>query len=133
MPHTASFKLDGQESDVKAMSYHFYRVTEENGRVAAKVRKGEITITIPSDDKHKEAIINWLAKPDQAKEGEIIIYEDDEKTKPFKTIKFENAFVIDYSESYDAVHQLNTRETFTISAEKITIGGAKFDFKWPRA
>lgn len=133
MPHTATFKLDGKESDIKSFSYAFSRITEDNGRPAARVRRGAITITIASDDKHKEAIINWLAKPDQAKEGEVLIYEDDEKTKVLKTIKFENAFVVDYMENYDDANNLNTRETFTISSEKITIGSAKFDFKWPKA
>lgn len=133
MPHTATFKLDGKESDVKSFSYAFFRITEDNGRPAARVRKGEITITIASDDQHKEAIINWLAKPDQAKEGEVLIYQDDEKTKVLKTIKFENAFVINYVEAFDETNNLNTRETFTISSEKITIGSAKFDFKWPKS
>ena len=133
MPHTATFKLDGKESDVKSFSYHFFRVTEENGRVAARVRKGEISMTIASDDKHKEAVINKLAKADQPMEGELIIYEDDEKTKVLKTIKFENAFVVDYREEFNDANNLNTRESFTISSEKISIGSAKFDFKWPKA
>ncbi|MBK8492214.1 MAG: hypothetical protein IPL49_15360 [Saprospirales bacterium] len=131
MPHTATFKLDGKESDIKSFSYSFSRMTEENGRPCARVRAGYISFNLASDDKHKEAIINWMSKPDQGKEGEIIIYADDEKTKVLKTIKFENAFVTQYDESYSEGG--NTYESFVISCEKISIGAAKFDFKWPKA
>lgn len=133
MPHSATIKLDGKESNVLAFHYDFGRNIEENGRVATRVRKGLITITLHSDEPHKEAMLNWLAKPDQSKEGELIIYSDDEKKKIFKTIKFENAFIIEYSEDYAQGASSNVRETFTISSEKVTIGAAAFDFKWPKA
>ncbi len=133
MPHSANFKMDGKESNVLAFSYDFSRNIEENGRVSARVRKGLISITLASDDKHKEAILNWMAKPDQAKEGELVIFADDEKKTALKTIKFENGFVISYREDYMDGNNANVRETFTISSEKITIGSAAFDFKWPKA
>ena len=132
MAHSATFKLDGKESNVIAFHYDFSRNIEDNGRVAARVRKGLITITLASGGDHKEAMINWLAKPDQSKEGELIIYSDDDKKKPLKTIKFENGFVIQYSEDYLDESKTNVRETFTISSEKVTIGSAAFDFKWPK-
>jgi Hemolysin coregulated protein Hcp (TssD) len=41
--------------------------------------------------------------------------------------------VIDYHETYSHGGLSNIQETFTISAEKINVGAAKFDFKWPKA
>jgi hypothetical protein len=134
MTNTGGFKLDGKECELVALSYHFFRQVDDKGRPATQVRRGEITVTIASDDKLKEAIIAWMAKPDAGKQGEIVIYtgEEDNK-KPLKTVKFENGYVVDYHETYSQGNMSNVQETFTITAEKITIGGAKFDFKWPKA
>lgn len=134
MTHTGGFKLDGKEAELVGLSYHFFRQVDDKGRPATQVRRIELTVTIASDDKLKESIINWLAKPDQGKEGEVVLYsgEGDEK-KPFKTIKFENGYVVDYHETYSHGNLSNIQETFTISAEKVSIGSSKFDFKWPKA
>lgn len=132
--HTAGFKLDGKESQVLALSYQFSRFTEENGRPASRVRRGTLNLTLASEDQHKESVVQWLGDPDTSKDGEIIIYEGEyEKRKPFKTIKFEKGFVIDYRETFTDQSGSKTTESFTISAEKITVGSAKFDFKWPKA
>ena len=134
MTNTGGFKLDGKECELVALSYHFFRQVDDKGRPATQVRRGEITVTIASDDKLKEAIIAWMAKADQGKEGEIILYTgEEENKKPLKTIKFENGYVVDYHETYSHGNMSNVQETFTISAEKISVGGAKFDFKWPKA
>jgi hypothetical protein len=124
MTHTGGFKLDGKEAQLVALSYHFFRQVDDKGRPGGQVRRGEITVTIASDDKLKQAIIEWMAKPDSGKKGEIILYSGEQ-------IEFEKGFVIDYTETYSHSGMSNIQETFTISAEKISIGGAKFDFKWP--
>jgi hypothetical protein len=132
MTHTGGFKLDGKEAQLVALSYHFFRQVDDKGRPGGQVRRGEITVTIASDDKLKQAIIEWMAKPDSGKKGEIILYSgEQEDRKEFKKIEFEKGFVIDYTETYSHSGMSNIQETFTISAEKISIGGAKFDFKWP--
>jgi hypothetical protein len=134
MTHTGEFKLDGKSCELVGLSYHFFRQVDDKGRPATQVRRGEITVTIASDDKLKEAIIAWLAKPDAGKEGEIVLFTGEESSKKaLKTVKFENGYVVDYQENYSHGNLANIQETFTISAEKITIGGAKFDFKWPKA
>jgi type VI protein secretion system component Hcp len=134
MTHTGGFKLDGKEAQLVALSYHFFRQVDDKGRPGTQVRRGELTVTIASDDKLKQSIIEWMAKPDLGKKGEIVLYsgEGDER-KEFKKVEFENGYVVDYHETYTHGGLANIQETFTISAEKITVGGAKFDFKWPKA
>ncbi len=119
MAHSAVFRLDGKERAVNFFSFHLFRLTDEIGRPSSRIRQAKITLTLASDGMHKEAIINWLAEPDQAKEGEVTIYEDDEKTKVLKTFRFENAFVIDYHEAFDDASNLNTSETFSINCDII--------------
>lgn len=124
------FKLDGKQQEVAQFSYSFNRLIEENGRVSSRVRRGSISITLKSDGALKESVINWLSKADSSKQGEITMLDDSDKA--VKIIKFENGFVIDYHEELIG-DGTNPMESFTISAEKVTVGSASFDFKWPKA
>ncbi len=127
MAHTGDFKLDGKECGLLALSYHFYRQVDDKGRPTTQVRRGEITVTIASDDTLKGHILAWMAQPDQEKAGEIVLYTGGGNyKKPLKTVKFENAYVVDYCETYDHGNFLNIRETFTILAGKISVGDAKY-------
>jgi hypothetical protein len=134
MAHTGKFKLDGKEADIVNVSYHLDRGINEKGKPSTLVRNFQITITIASDDKLKNAAIDWLKEGNGAKKGkkgEVIIH--DEEGKEFKKIEFENAFIINYNENFSYGMSDNVQETFTITAEKVKIGTADFDFKWPVA
>jgi hypothetical protein len=75
-----------------------------------------------------------MSDPDKGKDGEIIIYQDEQKKNALKTIKFKNAFIVEYEETFDLEKpNSNTLETFTISAETIEVENAKFDFIWPES
>lgn len=123
-------KIDGVESEVRNLHIGFNRSIDENGKVVTRVQRGLITMT-------KDAIydrgnmIKWMADQDLLKEGEIVIYEDDRKEKPFQTITFENGKIFDWEMGYDREGVANVYETFSISAEKIDVDGAQFDFQWP--
>jgi len=61
---------------------------------------------------------------------EIQVADDDMKIEGFKKIKLQNTHIISYDEQfYDGS---NMSETFSISAEKVTVENAEFDFKWPK-
>jgi type VI protein secretion system component Hcp len=133
MANTALLTIDGKKSDLKYVRYHFHRHTEDNGKPSGRTRKGEITITKDSIY-DKASATAWLSKPDSAKDGEIVIYQDEEQKVALKTIKFKNAYIVEYTETFDLEKAgSNTEETFTISAEKIEVEGAPFDFKWPES
>ena len=57
----------------------------------------------------------------------------DEKTEgsSMKEIKFEDAYIVDYSESFHWQGGDNMMESFTISAKKLEIGGNPFENEWP--
>jgi len=133
MAHTGKFKLDGKEAELVNLSYQLDRGINDKGKPSTLVRKCQITVTIASDDGLKNSAIEWLAEGNgskKGKKGSIVI--NDEEGKEFKTIEFENGFLISYNESYGYGVSDNVQETFTISAEKVSVGAAKFDFKWPK-
>src|SRR5688572_15661858 len=130
MANNATMTIDGKKSNLKFVSYHFSRHTEDNGKPATPVRKGQISI-VKDSIFDKGSAITWLGDPDMRKDGEIIIYEDDQKKKALKTIKFKQGCIIDYEETFDLEKQnSNTVESFTISAETIEVEKAKFEFEW---
>ncbi len=133
MAHTGKFKLDGKEAELRNLNYHFERGTNDKGKPSTLVRKCQLTVTIASDDGLKNSAIEWLAEGNgskKGKKGSIVIM--DEEGKEFKTIDFENGFLINYSENFGYGMDENVQETFVITAEKVNIGSAKFDFKWPK-
>ncbi|WP_207431289.1 type VI secretion system tube protein TssD [Sabulibacter ruber] len=133
MANNALMTIDGKKSDLKYLRYHFHRHTEDNGKPATRIRKGEITVTKDSIY-DKASAITWLGDPDKGKDGEIVIYQDEQKKQALKTIKFKNAYIIEYEETFDLEKpSSNTVETFTISAETIEVENAKFDFIWPES
>ncbi|MCB0657854.1 MAG: hypothetical protein KDC57_17030 [Saprospiraceae bacterium] len=134
MAHTGQFELDGKKAELMELYYSLERDTDEKGKPSTKIRRCEITVTIASDDKTKNSAIDWTSEGNGAKKGKkgsIILLDEEEKE--FKKIEFENAFIVRYSEVYSYGGDQNIRETFTISPEKVSIGSAKFDFKWPTA
>lgn len=133
MAHTGKFELDGKKADLVNCSYSFERGTTDKGKPSTRIRKCQITVTIASDDGLKNSAIEWLAEGNgskKGKKGSITLHDEEENE--FKKIEFENGFLIDYNESFSFGGGENLLETFTISAEKVTIGSAQFDFKWPK-
>lgn len=133
MAHTGKFELDGKKADLVNLSYQLDRETDDKGKPSTRVRKCLITVTIASDDALKNAIIEWMKEGNGSKtgkKGSVII--NDEEDKEFKKIEFENGFIVNYVENFSYGSGVNVQETFTISAEKVKIGGAAFDFKWPK-
>ena len=133
MAHTGKFVLDGKPADLVNLTYHLDRDTDDKGKPSTRVRKCLITVTIASDDALKNAIIEWMKEGNGSKTGKtgsVII--NDEEDQEFKTIGFENAFIVNYVENFSYGAGSNVQETFTITAEKVKIGEAEFDFKWPK-
>ncbi len=133
MANNATMSIDGKKSDLKFVTYHLSRFTEDNGKPSTRIRKGQISV-VKDSIYDKGSAITWLGEPDKGKDGEIIIYQDEKRQTALKTIKFKNGYIIDYEETFDLEKQnSNTVESFTISAEKIEVESAKFDFIWPES
>jgi hypothetical protein len=109
-------------------SYSFSRDIDPTGKPSGGVRGGTIHITIESTG--KAPLYDWIIDPTKTKDGTIKIEDPEEKGSSLKEIKFEKAYIIEYSESFNWQGGENMTETFSISAEKINIGGNDWNNEW---
>ncbi|KPK80198.1 MAG: hypothetical protein AMS27_17335 [Bacteroides sp. SM23_62_1] len=63
-------------------------------------------------------------------DGSLKIEDDLNPGSDLKVIKFEKAFIIDYSESFHWQGTENMMQSFTISAKKIDIDGSVHENLW---
>ena len=134
MSYLAVFSKGGKKSPIINFSYSLSKMVDEKGRPSSRVSSAIFTLTIDSGGVHKGDMVKWLSEDSASAKGETVTIEvadDDKKLEGFKMIKLENTHIISYDEQfYDGS---NMSETFSISAETVTIDGAKFEFKWPKA
>ncbi|MEM9834982.1 MAG: type VI secretion system tube protein TssD [Bacteroidota bacterium] len=137
MAHTAIFEFEGAKAQVLDFNYSLSRSTDpEKGYPTKVVRNGYISLTIRSTEKEMAGkMISWMASQNKAGEGTITIYKDEEQTMEFKTVSFENGYVVGYRENFNSNSVSdNTLESFEITCEVLKIGGAgeaEFKMRWP--
>ncbi len=127
-------KID--DARVIDFSYNFNRDIDASGRPSGIVRGGTVQMTIEST---KSAFLpTWMTLAQgKTKEGQIEIMDDTDDEKPIKTIKFKDAYIVEYGENFSWQGGENMMETFVISAREITIEGdggpAVYENEWPQA
>ncbi len=71
----------------------------------------------------------------KTKEGQIEIMDDTDDEKPLKTIKFKDAYIVEYGENFSWQGGENMMETFVVSARELTVEGdggpAVYENEWP--
>ncbi|MCK5281741.1 MAG: hypothetical protein KAK04_24485, partial [Cyclobacteriaceae bacterium] len=72
-------------------------------------------------------IIQWMISEDADKNGKIT-FSGDNNTKPFKTVEFKDARLIQYHESFKDQSQMVV--TLSISAREISIAGVNYSNVW---
>ena len=123
-------------SDVRVIdfSYSFNRDIDASGRPSGIVRGGTVQMTIEST---KSAFLpTWMTLAQgKTKEGQIEIMDDTDDEKPIKTIKFKDAYIVEYGENFSWQGGENMMETFVISCREISIEGdggpAVYENEWP--
>lgn len=123
-------------NDVRVIdfSYNFNRDIDASGRPSGVVRGGTVQMTIEST---KSAFLpTWMTLAQgKTKEGQIEIMDDTDDQKPIKTVKFKDAYIVEYGENFSWQGGENMMETFVLSAREITIEGdggpAVYENEWP--
>ena len=110
-------------------SYSLSRDYDPTGRPSGNVRGGVIQITVESSG--KPDLFAWMVDPFQKKSGVIKIEDEATAGSSLKEIKFEDAYIVEYSESFHWQGGDNMMESFTISAKKIDVGGNEIVNEWP--
>ncbi len=131
----AQFIVDGVESEVIGLSYSFDQNVDNIGQPAGEVRGGQILVTVGS--MASEARFGWMVASDMKKSGEIKYTDATGKT--LKTVKFEDAYCVGYTEEYEAFSGGGTpgvsikegaKETLTLSCRTISVGGESHENTW---
>jgi hypothetical protein len=127
---TAKLHIEGHKNEqdgiqLLSCTYSFSQEIDQKGLPTSKVRGGIIDITFVSLDDAE--ILQWMISEEADKNGKIA-FSGDNNTKPFKTIEFKDARLIDYHESFSDQSQLKV--TLSISARELAISGVKYKNTW---
>ena len=129
------FVVDGQENEVISLSYSFDQNIDNIGQPAGEVRGGQIVVTVGS--MASEARFGWMVASDMKKSGELKFIDATGQT--LKTLKFEDAYCVGYTEEYDAFSggagegvsiKEGANETLTLSCRMIEVGGESHENSW---
>jgi hypothetical protein len=130
MAYEMKFKFAGKDYNVLNSSYAFSRSVDAKGRPSSGVYGGEVHLTIETHDDTKilEIMLNKQSTPQT---GEVT-FSKGTNQGVLKTLKFEDGFVTQYSESSSAMGSENMVINITISARVISVGdSAKHENSWP--
>ncbi|MCB0630551.1 MAG: type VI secretion system tube protein TssD [Saprospiraceae bacterium] len=131
----AQFVVDGQESEIIAFSYSLDQNIDNIGQPAGEVRGGQITVTLGTNG--TESRFGWMVASDMKKSGEIKMTDANGQT--LKTIAFEDAFCVGYTEEYEAFSggqsggvniKESAKETLILSCRTIDVAGEVHENTW---
>ena len=130
MSFNAKLSIDGG-ADLRLLhcSYSLNRDMDPIGRPSSMVRGGTIQFEIESTN--DTSLNEWMVDQFTTKKGTVTFLKRDSNTK-MKEVKFENAYIVQFSESFDHVGENPMTIHFTVSAEKITVGNATHTNPWPK-
>ena len=131
----AHFIVDGNENEIINVAYSFDQNIDNIGQPAGEVRGGQIVVTLgttASADRY-----GWMVASDMKKSGEIKYTDATGKT--LKTVKFEDAYCVGYTEDYEAFSgdsvggisiKEGAKETLTLSCKSIDMEGEMHENTW---
>ena len=127
---SATLHIEGHQNEkvgiqLLSCDFGFSQETDQKGLPTSKVYGGLINISYVSLEDNE--IIQWMISVDADKNGEIT-FSGDNNTKPFKTLEFKDARLIQYHESFSDQSQMLV--TLSISAREISISGVKYSNVW---
>lgn len=127
MSFKAKLKVDGKTVNVLNCSYALKQETDATGRPSSITRGGKITLTVESTG--DTGFFEWMTNNFERKDGSIV-YSKRETDATMKELKFKEAYMVDYKESFNSISEEPIVETFTISAREITLGTGTHANEW---
>ena len=130
MSFKATLELGSQKFDVIHCSFTFRRDVDPKGRPSSGVYGGTVQFQIESTDDTSvlEAMLNNVHK---AFGGTVTFYKREEADAKMKALTFTDAYVIQYTESIDAVGNNPMAINFVISARELKMENATHVNDWP--
>ncbi len=120
--------IDDDSLNVLQCSFSFDQGADRTGRPSQKPIGGQIQLIVESTN--KTDFLEWMISPDMTKDGEITFYKRDNMSS-LKTLKFKDAFCLNYREDFDAVSDKPLTTRFIISAKELIIKDTTYTNNWP--
>lgn len=122
-------KIDGcTDREVINMRYSLHQEVDVEGRPTAITRGGQISVTLKSLNDGNTDFYEWACDPYVSKKGSFDFEKRDGTN--MKTLNFEDGYLVEYEETYDAVDASAQIEEISISAKKLDIGGVTHENTW---
>ena len=134
--NTVKLKVDGYaDREVTKIEYQFTRGTAVDGQPAGTTRGGKIEVTVQAvTNKANVDLLEWVNADGAGKNGSIEFKLPSDATKLLKTIKFTNAYCVDFKESWedkgDATQAAPHTEKIIISCQELSCESASFENAW---
>jgi len=132
-----SLKIDGfADREVAAVTYSFNQTIDKENQPAGTPRGGKIVIRVKAMNDGNAELLHWMAKPSLMKNGSIVFMNSADTEKEMKSVKFENAYCVDFVEHWEDVQadqkdsSLAHWEEITISCKKIVNGPVTYENDW---
>jgi len=126
---TATLTIGADKFDILSFGTSFSRDFDQKGRPSSAVRAGDMqfTIEITQNEKLIDTMINAQNK---AIDGKAEFWQSG-KDAIFRTVDFKNGYITSYKEGFQPAGSSNFSADISITAEKVTVGTAKYDAGWP--
>ena len=129
MAFKSTLSIDGgDETNLLHCSYSLRRDTDASGRPSSVLYGGTIQCEIEATEDN--SILEWMTDPHKVKNGKVTFYKRSDSAA-LKTLEFEEAYIVQFSESIDTVGTNPMSTHFVISAKKIKMGSAEHENPWP--
>lgn len=127
MSFSTKFKVGGKDYKVLSVSYDLTQETDASGRPSTVTRGGRIMVEVESTGGTE--LFEWMTNSFERKDGSIVFVKRDSDAT-LKELKFKEAYMVKYKENFSDTGANPLTESFTLSAETITMGGGEFKNNW---
>jgi hypothetical protein len=127
MSFKAKISIDGTDYNVLHCNFSLHQEVDATGRPSSITRGGNISVVIESTD--STALFEWMCDNYMRKDGTITFNKRDEDAK-LKELKFTEAYLVAYEESFDHTGTGAMITSFTMSAREINMGNGVHINEW---
>jgi hypothetical protein len=130
MAFKAELELEGNVYQILSSKIDLTRHVDGKGAVSSEIKGGRVNVKVKSTENTTviEQAVNSQHKPVS---GTIKYYKADSE-QIMKEVKFENAFIVFFSEQLDSLEETPMTTEITFSAERVTVGNATLDNNWAK-
>ncbi len=127
MSFKSKLKVGGKELNILQVSYELFQETDASGRPSSVTRGGKIKLSVEATG--DSSFFEWMTNNFERKDGSIQYVKRDTDAK-LKELTFKEGYLIEYKEEFDATGTNPLVESFTISAQEISMGSGTHINEW---